>query len=432
MSPVKISPLLPAVAIVTGLLVPATPARAQVEAEPVLEGRVRLVAGPDSAARPDETPTGIESEWVVLHRVAADTAGAMDSITAAPDGSFAFRLPTVPDPGGRGDIYFASVEHQGIMYFGEPVTTAVQLDSLYLIEVYDTTAVPAGGVDLPLAVRYLVLEDATASEGTPGDGAEGWRVTDLLQLFNPGDRTLVPVEDGPIWSYPLPDRARSVQIGAGDVGPDATRVEDGRLWLYAPLPPGQRQLIVRYTLESPEVTFSMPGRTEAAELLIREPAPPLTVEGLERGEQVEMGSGITYRRYAGSALSDATVRVTPGGEEDGGIGLPPRWIAVILALLLGVVGVWAAMRRSPGGPVALPGGAAAPEPDVEPRTHAGTDPDAGQDRPPEALSGDERNRLLLEVARIDESLEAEGLDPDEAVELRRRRAELVVRLRGAG
>ncbi|HZD03804.1 MAG TPA: hypothetical protein VE173_02770, partial [Longimicrobiales bacterium] len=110
---------------------------------------------------------GVRGATVVLHRVTVDTAGEIDSVRVDSNGRFRFRLPSVPDPGGRGEIYFASVRHQGILYFGAAIHRAVQLDSLYTIEVYDTAVVPAGGADLPLEVRYVVAEPSE----------NGWQIT---------------------------------------------------------------------------------------------------------------------------------------------------------------------------------------------------------------------------------------------------------------
>jgi len=118
------------------LLGSAGPARAQVEATPVLSGLVQRAGEP------------LGGSQVVLHRVDAVDAGALDTLVAEADGSFRFGLPTVPDPGGRGEIYFASVNHQGVLYFGPPVATAAELDSLYRIEVFDTLTAPPGGAEI--------------------------------------------------------------------------------------------------------------------------------------------------------------------------------------------------------------------------------------------------------------------------------------------
>jgi len=311
-------------------------------------------------------------------------------------GSFAFDLPSVPDPGGRGEVYFASVEYLGILYFGRAIHQAVQLDSPYVITVHDTAVAPATGARLPLEVRYLILE--------PLD--EGWQVTDLLQVRNDGDLTLVAAEGGAVLTYPLPSNARDFQMGAGDVDPDAVTFAGGRLRVTAPIPPGQRQYVVRYVLDEPRLELSLPGRTHAVELLVPEPAPPLEVEGLGAMQPVEMEAGVTYRRYAATELADATVRVVPG---EGARAFSLGWIAVLLALVLAGGALWALRARPGDGPL-VAGGAAAP-----------------------ALQGSEtRARLLLEIASLDERLDAEALDLSERGRLEQRRVELLERLGALG
>lgn len=369
-----------------------TPAVSQQEAAPLMRGQV--VKG----GEPVDTAT------VVLHRVGVDTAGEIDSVRAAADGSFRFELPTVPDPGGRGEVYFASVRYQDILYFGSALHRAVQLDTLYTIEVYDTAVVAAGGADLDVDVRYVVMEPA----------GDGWQVTDLFQVLNQGERTLVPGEEGrTVWSHPLPPGVRDVQVGGGDLPPDAVVYQGGALRVMAPVPPGERQFVVRYVAGDPALRFPLPGPTRQMELLIREPAPSLDVAGLTAAEPLEMDGGLTYRRYTATAVPAGAVVLT---EVSGPATVPVRLLAVGVTLLLAVAGLWAYMRGRTPAPATASGGSAASG--------------AGQpaSRPP-GLSGPEARRaLLVQVARIDEALEAGDLDEGEAARLRGRRASLVRRL----
>lgn len=360
---------------------------AQVEATPILEGRVVQ----DSA--------GVSDATVVLHRVTVDTAGEIDSVRVDPDGRFRFQLPSVPDPGGRGEVYFASVRHQGILYFGGAIHQADQLDSLYTIEVYDTAVVPAGGAALPLEVRYVVAE--------PSD--DGWQITDLFQVRQTGTRTLVPGDElRTVWSYPLPSGIRDVQVGGGDLPPDATSFSDGVVRIAAPVPPGERQFVVRYLVDALDLTFPLPGSTAQMEFLVREPAPPLEVTGLTPVEPLQMDPSTAYRRYTGNGLVDATVVVAPG-EPEGGV--PARPLAVVLALVLALAGLWAYRRAAGRG--------------AEEAVMAGTPGGPSSSGAPERAS---RDALILEVARIDEALEGGELTEGEAARLRGRRTSLVRRL----
>ena len=154
---------------VLAMLVVAAPARtlhAQVEARAILDGSVQLA---DSALRVGT---------VVLHRVSDIEQGEIDS-TRVSNGLFSFTLPGIPNP-ALGDIYFASVRHQGVMYFGPPITQAIDLDSAYVIQVWDTILAPAEGLDVALQSRVLFFDPQGSS----------WTVTDLFELRNDLDRTV--------------------------------------------------------------------------------------------------------------------------------------------------------------------------------------------------------------------------------------------------
>jgi hypothetical protein len=328
---------------------------------------------------------------VVLHLVTADTAGEIDSTRTSERGAFAFRLPTVPDPLGRGEVYFASVTHQGILYFGQAISQASQLDSTYLIQVHDTTVAPAQGFALPLRIRYLMLEPS----------ADAWVVTDGFQVENPGQTTLVAGDGGVVWSYPLPPGATDLEIGGGDaVSPDAVQLIDGVLRISAPVQPGIRQFMVRYRLDEPRLDVPMPGTVDQVELLVREPAPPLTVVGLMAAEPVEIDPGSTYRRYGAVNIENGSVRVLPGTDSR---PLPLEWVAVALGVVLVTASLY--LMRQPGrGPAS---GVQSPIPSVE-----------------------LRERLLLEVAGLDDRLD-QGAAGRERAGIVRRRRELVELIRRA-
>jgi hypothetical protein len=242
----------------------------------------------------------------------------------------------VPDGDVQGEVYFASIDYEGVLYFGSAITTLEQLDSLYVIDVYQAEEVPSEGVILPLEVRTMFIEFA---------GGE-WVVTDLFALANRGTRTLVAEEDGVVWSYPLPPGATQAELGEGDLPPDAVTFERGRVLVRAPLPPGDRVLMIRYRLESLGSTIPAPGSTEVFEMLVKEPAPPLRVEGLEAVDVVALGPESSYRRYGGTALVDLDLTII---ETEEGSPPPLEWFAVLTAMVLAALGVFGYVR--PVGPV---------------------------------------------------------------------------------
>lgn len=350
---------------------------AQVVADPILAGQVFVA---DSA---------LSTGTVVLHRIDAASQGEVDSVDVAPDGSFVLRLPRVPDPATE-EMYFASIRHDGVLYFGNAITRPVDLDSLYVIRAYDTLLAPAEGVSVALEVRSLFFEQSGSQ----------WAITDVFQLRNDGDRTIVPRAGGRVWSYPLPTGAREV-AAEREMSDDVVSYERGDIVFRAALPPGGRLFVIRYFLDSLAVTVPTPGETEVLEVLVREPAPAIQVEGLEQGQGVQMDDRTSYRLFAGQAVTLPQVRITMAEESS---PPPVEWIAVLIAIVLAGGGLIA--LRSGSGRVSGPAAAAS----------AGVV---------------DRQAVLLELARLDEDYESQGSPTAARTKAyERRRAELMARLRG--
>jgi len=325
---------------------------------------------------------GVGSALVTLHEVALGGGSEIDSVVVADDGSFAFELPRVPDP-ESGTVFFASTLYEDILYFGIPVNSVIQLDSTYVIRVYETEPAPPGGADFTVSVRNLFLQDV----GT------GWSAVDLIQIRNDGFRTLIPANGEPVWSYPLLGGAQDFEVGESDLAEDAVRFADGRMFVAAPVPPGERLYAVRYTVPGHQFVAPLPGLTETMELLVLEPSPPTAVTGLQPLPPIEVEEGVTYRRYAAGDIVDDAVGLLLAEEEE---GLPLEWMAVILTVVLAWLGLYAVYR----------------------------DPAAAT-----ASAADERRRLLREVAILDEAYAREGkLGSKARKAYRRRRERLLARI----
>jgi hypothetical protein len=339
-------------AVAVAVTAPVTIA-SQVVAEPILRGR---------ALNGDTT---LSSGVAVLHHLSEFSEGEVDSIPLGADGSFEVLLPNVPDP-SRGDIFFVSIRHDGVLYFGSALNTAAQLDSIYTIQTYDTVYAPAEGLELPVQVRNLFFE--------PEDGR--WRIMDLFQLRNDDTRTLVTRDSGIVWRYPLVEGATDFDLGQGELSPEAVTLEDGDLVVRAPLPPGERLFVVQYWVDDPFVTVPTPGMTKVIEVLVREPAPLTDIEGLDFLELIELETGSTYRRYSADSLTLAGIRLVPAEIP---FQPPVGWLAVILGMLLAGFGAFAISRR-----------------EVPVEAEAGA-----------AYSGrSDRRSLLVAVARLDEGFES--------------------------
>lgn len=343
--------------------------------------------------------TTLTEGTVILHGVSPNESGEVDSTSVDTQGRFRFDLPRVPDSGGGGQIYFASIRHEGILYFGPAIAQPDQLDSTYVVQVYGVQVAPIDGAQLAISTRNLFFEI---------DDGGGWRATDLFEIRNDLDRTLVADDEGMVWSYPLPAGATDFQLGDATALPDnAVTFVDGRIELRAPLPPGERVFVARYAIPAPPLEIPMPGVTETMEFLVREPAPALDVDGLEPVALVSIEPGSSYRRYSGTDIESIDVRVDDA--EDQGV-LPPEWLTAILLAVLGGAGLFAIYR---------------PNKRVAALIQEQPSSTSVADTSPASAT---RESLILDIARLDARLD-ELDDPVEAERLQMERARLLTMIK---
>jgi len=309
-------------------LAPAVPA--VLAGQTVAAGRVVRTSGSDSVPVP--------SARVLLHRVGRGVQGPIDSMIADRRGAFRFRF--VPDTSA---VYLTSARYDGIEYFSPAVhLDPAAPDTALRIVVSDTSS----RVAVELGARHLVIAD-------PGDdGTRG--ILDLIVLRNRGDRTLVaPDPLRPSWSLPLPSGTFGLEAGEGDASPDALRRQGDRLLLFAPVPPGQKQLIVQYGLPARTRTVTLPFDQGAdfVNVLIADRAAKVTGGALAPAD-TEVIQGRTYRRWMGAVPAGATVRITLGGPFG-----PPGWAlgALVGGLAIGLAfAAFHSLRRPKTAPVGPP------------------------------------------------------------------------------
>ena len=257
----------------------------QLEGQHILRGQVVKEDSP------------VTDGYVMLHSVSSMRSGQVDSVSLSSEGYFEFQLQGFDDIGGSDEVYFASVEHQGVLYFGSAITDVGQLETSYSIAVFSAKVVPEEGMTLPLKVRNILLEEATGT----------WRVRDVIALENPGDETLIPSEGGAVWSYPLPDGFRNPEVIRGEFPPEDVMFTEKGVLVRSPLPPGERMLVIVYELTDLDATFPAPGPTEMVELFVKEPGPSIQVTNLSPLDVVSLEPGSSYRRYSASSLNDVDI-----------------------------------------------------------------------------------------------------------------------------
>lgn len=271
------------------ILFPAVPALAA--GQGVAAGRVVRTAGGDSLPVPGAR--------VLLHRVGRGFQGPIDSMTADRHGAFRFRF--VPDTSA---VYLTSSRYAGIEYFSPAVhLDPARPDTALRIVVSDTSS----RAPVELAARHLVVADPD-EEGTRG-------VLDLIVLRNPGDRTRVaPDSLTPAWTVPLPTGTFGLAPGEGEASAEALRREGDRLQVFAPIAPGEKQLIVQYGLPAAARTMTLTFEQNAGfvNVLVADRGARVTGGALAAAD-TEVIQGRSYRRWMGTVPAGATVRIDLGG-----------------------------------------------------------------------------------------------------------------------
>lgn len=317
----------------------AAPALAQPAPVERREARGRVVTPADSG---DVRP--VPGAWVTLHRIGSDRAGPVDSVRADADGRYVIPYLSSPEDSAT---WVASAMRAGIAHFSPPFSGATPEADRGEIVVFDTTSAAA---DVHVRGRHVVVFAAR-----PGEPRE---VMEVYELDHHGMRTAVPRGDSvPVWSAPLPASARAPRVGEADIAPDAVRFRDGRAEVFAPLPPGLRQLAVRYTLPASAFPFELALRedTEFVEVLVDEPFARVTGAGLAEVDRA-MVEGHELRRFLARRVErGATLRV-----ELPTAAAARRAPAVALVVGVSVVAMAAALvlalRRRPDDVLAAAGG----------------------------------------------------------------------------
>ena len=307
-------------ALLGGLLAIARPGTAQ-----ELSGRV---------VRADEGAAGVP---VTLHRVTKDSSGVVAQTRTGARGDFRFALPPAAASGFT--VYFATAEWQGERYFGPPLHPN-EARSGYAVEVFDTAGVRHGADPVHVTRRDVIM--------LPEDG-ESWEVNEVLRIENAGRRTLVAPEGLPTWEFRIPRNASAFEVGEGGIGSDRIVRMGDRVLITASLQPGSHDVVVRYRVPTSgsRLAVQVADTTREINMLVREPAPRLRVEGLNPGEAEEI-AGDRFQRYSATGIAPgAKVTVTWRGPLAPPV--PPIWAAVGAAGLVLAGGAGLAVRgRRPG------------------------------------------------------------------------------------
>jgi hypothetical protein len=297
------------------------------------------------AAR-DTTP--LAGVWVVLHRVGPVRQGPVDSMRTDAAGGYRFAVGATD----TSDVFVVSSLFQGVGYFADPVPArGPRLASLDLA-VFEASA---SGPPLTVGIRSVVV---TRLGGTR-------KVLDIYQVVNGGTATRIGRDSAaPTFTTRLAAGAVQPAAGESDVPASAIRFAGGTAQVFAPFPPGEKQVVVSFILPEGQQRLDIPldqptGRLE----LLLEDSTARVGPGLTATEPMEL-EGHRFRRFeADSVAAGSTFTVRFGAA-----GMPtssPRAIALGAALALALGAAWALRRRRAGAPAAAPAVLADEEPSAE-------------------------------------------------------------------
>jgi hypothetical protein len=254
-----------------------------------VSGRVVRVLDADSQP--------LTGAFVTLHQVTAQGGGPVDSSRSDARGRYVLG-------GGAADttaLYVVSVMHHGIAYFTRPVHLfGAAAGAAEVLAVFDTSSVEPA---IATAQRHIVVRRPA------GDGTR--RVVELIVLANAGTRTrLAPDSARPVWQEALPRGAFQLEVGESDVSRDAVVLREGRLAVSAPIPPGEKQVVVSYLLPASvnQIDFVADQPVLRLNILVEDSAAavaagPLSSLGFEQMEEA------SFARFDG-AVTAAGARIT--------------------------------------------------------------------------------------------------------------------------
>ena len=282
----------------------------------------------------DTLPLG--NAWVVLHRLARDAAGPLDSVRSDARGRYRMTLRS-PD---STSAYAVSVWFDSIAYFSLPLNVIGRP----AVHVEDLIAFPTTSSGVPIHLARRLATVARANE----DGTR--EVLEILELENTGVATRVTSDTlAPTWAGRVPAGAGQLRAGQGDISSDAVQFRHDSVIVFAPIPPGPaKQFSYGYSLPSATRVLVLPidQPTGEVNLLVEDTvavvsAPSLESLGIKELEQRRFAA---YRAGPLAPGNKVTIRLPAGKLRAEMVWPYIKWVlaAVMLAALL-----WALRRRRP-------------------------------------------------------------------------------------
>jgi hypothetical protein len=294
---------------------------ATIHAQSVAAGAVELPRNADTVAVP-----GVR---VLLHRVARDSQGPIDSTNSDARGRFHIRFRA-----DTGALFLLSARYGGIEYFSSPVhTDPARPDTAINVLVYDTSST----APLKIALRHIVV-------ARPGENGSR-PVLEMLVLQNDGVVARVAGDSTlPTWGMALPAGSSGVRFGESDLSPEAVTLRGDSVLVLAPIGPGYKQLTLEYMIPGDRRTVEFPLDTGGmVNVLIEERAAKVDGGTLALADS-QLIEGRWFRRWSGRIVQQSGMRLTLPE-----VGRTPRLLlaglVAAVALVLGLAAWRVATRR---------------------------------------------------------------------------------------
>jgi len=317
----------------------------------------------------------------VLHEVTLESGRPVDSALTSRLGVYRLRAPARDTAAG----YVVSVEHDGIGYFSQPLSARDRAsDSASTIVVFDTSYTRP---EIILVERHLIIR-AIGDDGMR-------RVVELLVLGNRGSLTRITDDEArPVWQGAIPTVALQFEVGQSDVSPETVFRSGDSVAVLAPLPPGEKQILLAYLVPGTlkELTIPIDHVVSNMNLMLEDPGATVATDRFVPAG-VEQLDEISFTRYNAVAVPSGTAVVVE-------LEPPPFaliglwWVIVPLTAAALAAGLFWWLRHQPA-----------------------------------RVSGDGVDALAARIAQLDREFEgATGPSQMEKDAYRRRRAELKAKL----
>ena len=241
---------------------------------------------------------------------------------------FRFRFPVDSE-----SVYLLSARHHGIEYFSAPLRGVgdVMPDTVLLV-VSDTSS----AVSVRAPNRHIVIAPPTA------DGTR--EIVDFITLQAAGGRLtrVSPDSQTPNWAGPLPPSVRDARVGESDFSPDAVLIERDSVFLFAPVAPGEKQLLVHYWIPMDQAALTIPSASDEVDLYIEGDGATAGGPQLVAVAPEEIG-GSQFAHWTGTPPPGTSIdiRLAPPRRNS---SLPIIVLVGMMSLALVVASVWLIRR----------------------------------------------------------------------------------------